>query len=657
MNRLIISLVVAAGLLGAVALASSLAIAGPSLDASGCDSGHGTGYGDGYASTSVHSCIVIEKQIIPAGAVGDFTFTGIPGGNLENGTISGAGQIIDAVEPGIYTVTEEPTPGFDLTSIVCADPTKDSGGEVGSSTATINLAVGETVTCIFTNTQQEAEQGQIIIVKQSDGAGYFDFTTNISHALTFSMPDGGQRGFEVDPGEYTVTEIPLPGFDLASIECEDPTDNSSGDVGNLTANINVVDGEAVTCTFTNTEQEAEQGQIVIKKETIPDVATGDFFFIGVATGTISDNGQIIVAVAPGEYTATEVYSLPLGEFDLTSIVCDDPTNNSSGDLDTRTATFRVHSGETVTCTFTNTKRGAQGEIIVKKETIPDGELGSFAFSGDASGTIADNGQIIVAVAPGEYTATEVYSLPLGEFDLTSIVCDDPTNNSSGDLDTRTATFMVGSGETVTCTFTNTKQQAVDTIAGLDVLEGKADTAATGDTDRDTAIAVLEGKADTAATGDTARDTAIAVLEGKADILEAKIDQMKVGLRARHDRTEQTLSTVIEMKRVHLQVIQLPKRRVPKDEPQFRRFLITSSEAGLPVDVSLVVVQVSDENEIGWRTVVPTQITRVKTGMWFVEVTADKLYEFRVSHTHGTDPTHWGVSVVHERGDRNLGAGQ
>jgi len=38
---------------------------------------------------------------------------------------------------------------------------------------------------------------------------------------------------------------------------------------------------------------------------------------------------------------------------LTSIVCDD--DNSSGDVDTGTVTFRLEGGETVTCVFTNTK--------------------------------------------------------------------------------------------------------------------------------------------------------------------------------------------------------------------------------------------------------------------------------------------------------------
>jgi hypothetical protein len=120
-------------------------------------------------------------------------------------------------------------------------------------------------------------------------------------------------------------------------------------------------------------------------------------------------------------------------------------------LGTRTATFNLEAGETVKCTFTNVERGT---IIVEKQTTPDGATGDFTFTGDAAGTISDNGTIEVNdLVPGTYTATE--SDPTPGFDLTSISCDDV--NSSGDLGTRTATFNLEAGETVKCTFTNVER--------------------------------------------------------------------------------------------------------------------------------------------------------------------------------------------------------
>ena len=95
-----------------------------------------------------------------------------------------------------------------------------------------------------------------------------------------------------------------------------------------------------------------------------------------------------------------------------------------------------------------------GSIIVEKNIEPNGATGSFNFTGTANGMIStDGGQIVVnGLTPGTYTSTEGAA---AGFDLSSIVCND--SNSTGNVGTRTATFVVASGETVKCTFTNTQQ--------------------------------------------------------------------------------------------------------------------------------------------------------------------------------------------------------
>jgi len=107
-----------------------------------------------------------------------------------------------------------------------------------------------------------------------------------------------------------------------------------------------------------------------------------------------------------------------------------------------------------------------GTIIVEKQTDPDGAPDSFTFSGGAAGTISDGQQIVVSgLQPGTYTSTEIE--PAG-WDLTSIVCDD--NNSSGDVNTRTATFRLEAGETVKCTFYNEQPTAI-TLASFTAQAG------------------------------------------------------------------------------------------------------------------------------------------------------------------------------------------
>jgi hypothetical protein len=94
---------------------------------------------------------------------------------------------------------------------------------------------------------------------------------------------------------------------------------------------------------------------------------------------------------------------------------------------------------------------AGGRLIVEKQTDPDGATQVFSFSGDASGAISDGQQITVSeLWPGTYTVTE--TVPSG-WQLSSIECND--SNSSGDIPSATASFILAKDETVTCVFTNT----------------------------------------------------------------------------------------------------------------------------------------------------------------------------------------------------------
>jgi len=181
------------------------------------------------------------------------------------------------------------------------------------------------------------------------------------------------------------------------------------------------------------------GTIIIVKETIGG-GDGEFEFMTDYSDPFTlSNGESYEStlLEPGIYSVSET---TFRGWDLTSATCDDGSSPDEIDLD---------SGEVVTCTFTNTKRG---HIIVEKQTLPGGDETLFTFTGGAAGEIGDEGIIGVEVAPGTYDSTE--TVPLG-WDLTEITCDD--ENSFGDLETGTATFNVDAGETVTCTFTNTKK--------------------------------------------------------------------------------------------------------------------------------------------------------------------------------------------------------
>ncbi len=158
---------------------------------------------------------------------------------------------------------------------------------------------------------------------------------------------------------------------------------------------------------------------------------------GTATTTFTD-------LIPGTFDVAETV---LAGWALTSQTCDNGNAPSA---------ITLGAGDMVTCTFENTLLGAgQGSITVEKQTLPDGSTQSFSFSGDVVGSITDGNSLTVLVDPGTYTSTEAL---LAGWNLSSIVCDDA--NSTGDLGTATATFIVEADELVRCVFTNTQGAVV-----------------------------------------------------------------------------------------------------------------------------------------------------------------------------------------------------
>ena len=105
---------------------------------------------------------------------------------------------------------------------------------------------------------------------------------------------------------------------------------------------------------------------------------------------------------------------------------------------------------------------AAGTVTIIKNAVPDSSQDfDFSLTGpgaDKNPTLDDDADptlsnsVSYRVAPGTWTLTE--SATTG-WNLTGLVCTDPTNNSTVNLSTASATLLVASGETVTCTFTNT----------------------------------------------------------------------------------------------------------------------------------------------------------------------------------------------------------
>jgi len=388
--------------------------------------------------------IVVEKQTIPDGDSQQFTFT-----DDAAGTIGDNGQIIVGnLLPGTYNSTEIVPVNWQLLSIGCND---SNSGNVTARTVTFHLEAGEVVKCTFTDEKSGGQPpGTIVVEKQTipDGdSAPFEFTGTANGTIS---DNGLITVTNLPPDNYTSTETVPPGWDLTNIVCNDT--DSDGDTGTGTATFDLDAGETVKCTFTDTKL----GTIVVEKQTIPDGDLQQFTFTGDAFGFIKDGEQIVVSdLLPGTYNSTE--TIP-GVWQLIDITCNDTSsaNPSSGDLASGKATFHLEAGEVVKCTFTNRDPSKLGTIVVEKQTIPADDPQLFTFSGDASGAIGDDGQIIVGgLLPGTYHSTE--SVPAG-WKLIDIVCNDTlsVNPSSGDSASGIATFKLDAGEVVKCTFTDEK---------------------------------------------------------------------------------------------------------------------------------------------------------------------------------------------------------
>jgi hypothetical protein len=400
------------------------------------------------------------RQATAFGAVEGYVTNNVSGHPIANvfiGSEFGAGATTDA--SGYYKLSNVPLnpDGSDRTWHVTAMP---DGFDPQTKSVTVHANTTSRLDFNFGNLEPP---GHIVVKKVTKPAGdssTFSFTGDV----VGTIGDGQTISVDVAPGSYHSTEQVPAGWMLESISCDDP--DSSVDKTAATATFQVAAGETVTCTFTD----AKRGTIVVKKAARPVGDAATFAFTGAAAGSIGDGQTITVpSLAPGTYSSTEV--VPMG-WDLGSIGCDDDQSAgpSSGDRGSATATFHLDPGETVTCIFTDYKRGT---IVLKKQTQPIGAGGSFGFTGDAAGSIGDGGTITVpnlsTVGAPTYTSTEADPTP--NFDLTTISCDDAASAhpSSGDLASRTASFRLDPGETATCTLTNTKRGAVSvrkTVSGL-----------------------------------------------------------------------------------------------------------------------------------------------------------------------------------------------
>lgn len=257
------------------------------------------------------------------------------------------------------------------------------------------------------NTVTVSNPAHIVVTKDAipNNAQDFTFQNNFGNGnpSTFLLDDDSNntlpktRDFEVLPGTYSVSEDQTAGWKQGSQTC---TGN-----GNTPGNIAVGAGETVTCTFTN----KKLASIALVKNTVG----GDGIFNFNMTGaTLPANAQLTTI----NNTATQTFNNidPDNTYSIAETVPVgwDLTNSSCTGTNTPTR-ITPNNGETITCTFTNTKRGS---ITVHEDVVaPDGATDvsdnhefNVTLNGENQKSVSENSDVEYDnLTPGTYAIAEI----------------------------------------------------------------------------------------------------------------------------------------------------------------------------------------------------------------------------------------------------------
>jgi hypothetical protein len=366
--------------------------------------------------------ITIDKTAL--GGDGSFQIKQPTLGNQTITTIGGVGSITYAnVIPGSYTFGETPVAGWTQGPF---------GGDCGPS-GTVVVTPGAQLHCSLTNTKLS----DITIHLVTDPASSPQkFTVDATGPIVdnFKLGNGGNKSYSgVTPNQaYTFVETVPPGWSLAT--------SGAGCVATSGGVIVTPQpGEAVTCTFTDTEV----ATISVEKDTIGGDGTFDIVEPTLGTKTVTTSGGIgtvdYVNVLPGVYHLSEPATPGWAAFDFTGDCASD-------------GTVTVTAGAALQCAITNVKLG---RVTLAEVIQPSGAPDQMTFTAPSglspSSFQLGNGAVrsFGDLSPGQdYTFTQ--TLPLGWSLVGS------GGGCTYDPVAHSVTITPNPGDDLTCTFTNTK---------------------------------------------------------------------------------------------------------------------------------------------------------------------------------------------------------
>jgi len=411
-----------------------------------------------FTNTRLTGNLTLTKVVVdPLGS--NHTFDLFAGSTLVVDEATNGSTGSATVNTGTVTVSETGANLADYaSSIACTVDGQTLASGSGTSLA-VQLSAGAKVVCTFTNTRRTGTLEVRKALSPTNDPGTFDLSIDGTVRKAAATHNGTTGAVTVAPGTHAVAEAGAAGTDLgdyaATLAC---VDGAGAPVASTGGSVAVAAGADVVCTFTNTRK---TGNLTLTKVIVDPLGANNTFDLLAGQTVVVDeatNGSTAsTAVNTGSVTVSET-GAALGQY-TTSIVCVGADDRAAGTTNNGTSlTIQIGADESVTCTFTNTRR--TGTLEVRKALSPTNDPGTFDLSIDGTvrkAAATHNGTTgAVTVAPGAHTVAEAGAAgtDLGDYAATlacrETVSDQPVAAPSG-------TVAVGAGEVVVCTFTNTRR--------------------------------------------------------------------------------------------------------------------------------------------------------------------------------------------------------
>ncbi|MBX7253655.1 MAG: hypothetical protein K1X50_16865, partial [Candidatus Promineofilum sp.] len=350
-----------------------------------------------------------------------------------------------------------------VAGITCAgDSDGGSAFNPAAGTALIDLDGAETIGCVF-QLARTAPGARLTIRHEATPADDADFayTGNLGPFL-LRAPSAAQTSYTLMPGIYRVHELLHPLWVLSDIVCSGDADGGSVIAREeATVAVDLDLGEEIACVFRHLRAAADTGTLtLVQAANPPEAATFAYDgTLGAFALALPDNGtRTWSSLPPGSYT---VQQTPPAGWQLDAITCAGDSDAGSTLLPAEhTATLDVDAGETLVCTFADSRPVGSGSITIVHAPTPADDT-PFRFRGALGGFTlhAPSGPVrtFTGLAAGVYSVN--VRLPDG-WQLSAITCEgDGDAGTVIDTVTAAAAIDLDLGEAITCRYATAREDA------------------------------------------------------------------------------------------------------------------------------------------------------------------------------------------------------